>query len=52
MAVLSFIIVLRKEKMKMREFYKKNGGPTLEKAHIIKLFTKNSISQYIIIQTK
>ncbi|XBI76711.1 hypothetical protein VPH35_069928 [Triticum aestivum] len=43
MAVLSFIIVLHKEKMKMREFYKKNGGPTLEKAHIIKLFKKEEL---------
>ncbi|KAF7046294.1 hypothetical protein CFC21_103015 [Triticum aestivum] len=29
--------------MKMREFYKKNGGPTLEKAHIIKLFKKEEL---------
>ncbi|VAH12692.1 unnamed protein product [Triticum turgidum subsp. durum] len=43
MAVLLFLIILRKEKRKNGEFYKKNGGPTLEKANIIKLFKKEEL---------
>jgi len=43
MAVMSFLIILRKEKRKIGEFYKKNGGPTLEKANIIKLFKKEEL---------
>ncbi|KAF7092287.1 hypothetical protein CFC21_094787 [Triticum aestivum] len=42
-AVLSFLIFLRKEKRKMREFYEKNGGRTLEKAKFIKLFKKEKL---------
>uniref|UniRef100_J3N813 Protein kinase domain-containing protein n=1 Tax=Oryza brachyantha TaxID=4533 RepID=J3N813_ORYBR len=41
--VISFVIVLRKEKRKTREFYRKNGGPILEKAKIIKLFKKEEL---------
>ncbi|RLM61490.1 wall-associated receptor kinase 4-like [Panicum miliaceum] len=41
--VMSFIFLLRKEKKKTREFYEKNGGPTLEKAKIIKLFKKEEL---------
>jgi serine/threonine protein kinase len=41
--ILSFIVILHKEKKKMKEFYKKNGGPTLEKANVIKLFKKGDL---------
>ena len=41
--VMLFIFLLRKEKKKTREFYEKNGGPTLEKAKIIKLFKKEEL---------
>ncbi|CAL4991760.1 unnamed protein product [Urochloa decumbens] len=41
--VILFLIILRKEKRKMREFYRKNGGPILEKAKIIKLFKKEEL---------
>ncbi|VAH13425.1 unnamed protein product [Triticum turgidum subsp. durum] len=36
--LVAFIIIIRKEKRKTREFYEKNGGLTLEKAKVIKLF--------------
>ncbi|VAH42837.1 unnamed protein product [Triticum turgidum subsp. durum] len=39
----SFLILLHKEKQKTREFYQKNGGPTLEKAKFIKLFKKEEL---------
>jgi serine/threonine protein kinase len=42
-AALIFLILLRKEKKKMREFYEKNGGPTLEKAKMIKLLKKEDL---------
>ena len=41
--VMLFIFLLRKEKKKTREFYEKNGGPTLAKAKIIKLFKKEEL---------
>lgn len=41
--VISLIFLLRKEKRKTREFYEKNGGPTLEKAKIIKLFKREEL---------
>uniref|UniRef100_A0ACD5ZEB6 Uncharacterized protein n=1 Tax=Avena sativa TaxID=4498 RepID=A0ACD5ZEB6_AVESA len=47
MAVLSFLIILRKEKRKLGELYKKNGGPTLEKANIIKLYKKGELKPII-----
>ncbi|KAM0847923.1 hypothetical protein ACQ4PT_054696 [Festuca glaucescens] len=31
MAFLSFIVIIRNEQRKTKEFYRKNGGPTLEK---------------------
>ncbi|VAH13397.1 unnamed protein product [Triticum turgidum subsp. durum] len=40
---MAFVIVIRKEKRKTREFYKKNGGLTLEKANVIKLFKKEEL---------
>jgi serine/threonine protein kinase len=43
MVALSFLVLLHKEKKKAREFYRKNGGPTLEKANIIKLFKKEEL---------
>ncbi|KAF8766042.1 hypothetical protein HU200_007887 [Digitaria exilis] len=45
--VLSFIFLLRKEKKKTREFYERNGGPTLEKAKLIKLFKKEELMPII-----
>ncbi|XP_044955239.1 wall-associated receptor kinase 2-like [Hordeum vulgare subsp. vulgare] len=36
--LVAFVIIIRKEKRKTREFYEKNGGLTLEKAKFIKLF--------------
>ncbi|XBH59517.1 hypothetical protein VPH35_114236 [Triticum aestivum] len=42
MAVL-FVVILHKEKKKTKEFYKKNGCPTLEKANVIKLFKKEEL---------
>ncbi|KAM0845188.1 hypothetical protein ACQ4PT_056554 [Festuca glaucescens] len=43
LVILSFIIILHKQKRKMKELYKKNGGPTLEKANVIKLFKKGDL---------
>ncbi|XP_037474462.1 wall-associated receptor kinase 2-like [Triticum dicoccoides] len=42
-AFVAFIIIIRKEKRKTREFYEKNGGLTLEKAKVIKLFKKDQL---------
>uniref|UniRef100_A0A453M462 Protein kinase domain-containing protein n=1 Tax=Aegilops tauschii subsp. strangulata TaxID=200361 RepID=A0A453M462_AEGTS len=38
--VISFLVLLHKERRKTREFYEKNGGPTLERAKNIKIFKK------------
>ncbi|CAO2188917.1 unnamed protein product [Urochloa humidicola] len=46
-AVILFIFLLRKEKRKTREFYEKNGGTTLEKAKIIKLFKKEELVPFL-----
>jgi hypothetical protein len=45
-AALIFLILLRKEKKKMREFYEKNGGPTLEKAKMIKLLKRKTSREF------
>ncbi|XP_044347270.1 wall-associated receptor kinase 4 [Triticum aestivum] len=45
--VILFLIILQKERTKTREFYKKNGGPILEKAKIIKLFKKEELKPII-----
>lgn len=42
--VLVFITLLRREKRKMKEFFEKNGGPTLEKVNNIKLFKKHELN--------
>ncbi|KAF7081807.1 hypothetical protein CFC21_085716 [Triticum aestivum] len=47
MVIISFILILHKEKKKARELYKKNGGPTLEKANVIKLFKKDELKQIL-----
>ncbi|CAM0901429.1 unnamed protein product [Alopecurus aequalis] len=44
----TFLIILFKERRKMSDFYKKNGGPILEKAKLIKLFRKNELKQILI----
>ncbi|CAM0913444.1 unnamed protein product [Alopecurus aequalis] len=43
LVILSFLVILHKEKKKTKEFYEKNGGPTLEKANVIKLFKKGDL---------
>lgn len=47
MAALLFLILLGKEKKKMREFYEKNGGPMLEKAKTIKLLKKEDLKEIL-----
>jgi serine/threonine protein kinase len=47
MAVLAFPILLHREKRKMREFFEKNGGPTLEKAEHIKIYKKEEIKDFL-----
>uniref|UniRef100_A0A0E0QWJ8 Protein kinase domain-containing protein n=1 Tax=Oryza rufipogon TaxID=4529 RepID=A0A0E0QWJ8_ORYRU len=42
-AVFIFIALLRREKQKMKEFFKKNGGPILEKVNNIKLYKKEDL---------
>nr|XP_051202127.1 wall-associated receptor kinase 1-like [Lolium perenne] len=46
-ALLSFLVLLRKEKRKTKEFYAKNGGPTLEKAKIIKIFKRGALKHIL-----
>jgi serine/threonine protein kinase len=43
---MSFLLLLHKERNKTREFYKKNGGLTLERAKIIKLFKKEELKPF------
>ena len=47
MVILLFIVIIQKEKKKTKEFYQKNGGPTLEKANVIKLFKKGDLKQIL-----
>ncbi|KAM0836988.1 hypothetical protein ACQ4PT_061969 [Festuca glaucescens] len=47
LAFLSFVIIIRKERRMRHELYRKNDGPTLEKASIIKLFKKNDLTQIL-----
>ncbi|TVU40457.1 hypothetical protein EJB05_13922 [Eragrostis curvula] len=47
MAVLAFPILLQREKRKMRDFFEKNGGPTLEKAEHIKIYKKEEIKDIL-----
>lgn len=42
-ALLVFIVLLRREKRKMRHFFEKNGGPALEKAKNIKIYRKEEL---------
>ncbi|KAK1615441.1 hypothetical protein QYE76_020968 [Lolium multiflorum] len=44
LAFLSFIIIIRKERRMRHELYRRNGGPILEKASIIKLFKKEDLT--------
>lgn len=42
-AVLVFLALIHRKKRKMREFFKKNGGPILEKVNNIKIFKKEEL---------
>jgi serine/threonine protein kinase len=42
-AVPVLVALILKEKRKMKEFFEKNGGPTLEKVNNIKLFRKEDL---------
>ncbi|KAK8451193.1 hypothetical protein SEVIR_6G167900v4 [Setaria viridis] len=42
-SVVVFVWLLRKEKRKTKEYFQKNGGPTLEKVTKIKLFKKEEL---------
>jgi hypothetical protein len=42
-AIVVFIFLLGKEKRKMKEFFRKNGGPLIEKVNKIKLFKKEEL---------
>ncbi|KAM0872124.1 hypothetical protein ACQ4PT_038939 [Festuca glaucescens] len=44
-AIMVFIFLLRKEKRKMRDYFEKNGGSTLEKLNNLKLFKKSDIKK-------
>ncbi|KAM0874261.1 hypothetical protein ACQ4PT_037561 [Festuca glaucescens] len=46
LAFLSFIIIIRKERRMRQELYRRNGGPILEKASIVKLFKKEDLTQF------
>ncbi|CAM0947158.1 unnamed protein product [Alopecurus aequalis] len=45
--IATFMTILLKERRKTRYFYKKNGGPILEKAKLIKLFRKKALKQIL-----
>nr|CAB3465828.1 unnamed protein product [Digitaria exilis] len=42
-AIVVFIFLLGKEKRKMKEFFRKNGGPIIERVNKIKLFKKEEL---------
>ncbi|KAF7099205.1 hypothetical protein CFC21_100868 [Triticum aestivum] len=42
-ALVAFILLLRRQKRKMRQLYMKNGGPALEKANNIKIYTREEL---------
>ncbi|KAM0884145.1 hypothetical protein ACQ4PT_031186 [Festuca glaucescens] len=44
LAFLAFFIIIRKERQMRHELYRRNGGPILEKASIIKLFKKEDLT--------
>ncbi|XP_037416254.1 wall-associated receptor kinase 1-like [Triticum dicoccoides] len=46
-ALLGFVVLLRREKRKMRQFFERNGGPALEKAKTIKIYTRDELKQII-----
>ncbi|KAK1605475.1 hypothetical protein QYE76_029148 [Lolium multiflorum] len=46
-AFMAFFIIIRKERRKTKEFYEKNGGLTLEKAKVIKLFKKEELKKIL-----
>ncbi|KAF8659793.1 hypothetical protein HU200_058258 [Digitaria exilis] len=41
--IVIFFVLLGKEKRKMKEFFRKNGGPIIEKVNKIKLFKKEEL---------
>ncbi|XBI98790.1 hypothetical protein VPH35_018993 [Triticum aestivum] len=43
--IMTFTIIIIKEKKKIHDTYKRNGGPVLEKARTIKLFKKVDLQQ-------
>jgi serine/threonine protein kinase len=47
MAVLTSIVLIQKQKKNMRDFFERNGGPTLEKAKTIKIFKKVELRPFI-----
>ena len=44
-AVAVFASLLAKEKRKMRDYFRKNGGPIIEEVNKIKLFKKKELEQ-------
>ncbi|XP_037434491.1 wall-associated receptor kinase 2-like [Triticum dicoccoides] len=44
---MAFVVIIRKEKRNSREFYEKNGGLTLEKAKVIKLYKKEELKSIL-----
>ncbi|XP_015691428.1 wall-associated receptor kinase 2-like [Oryza brachyantha] len=42
-AFFVFLVLLQKERRKMEDFFVKNGGPTLEKAKMIKIYKKEDL---------
>ncbi|XBI42668.1 hypothetical protein VPH35_107524 [Triticum aestivum] len=47
MVIITFLVILHNEKKKIAEFFKKNGGPTLEKATSIKIFKKEDLKSFL-----
>jgi serine/threonine protein kinase len=47
MAVLTSIVLIQKQKKNMRDFFERNGGPTLEKVNTIKIFKKVELQPFI-----
>ncbi|CAL4924299.1 unnamed protein product [Urochloa decumbens] len=46
-AALAFPILIHREKRKMREFFERNGGPTLEKAKQIKIYKMEELKSIL-----
>lgn len=47
MAVVVFLMLLRREKRDMKEYFERNGGPILQEVNNIKIFKKEELKSIL-----